>query len=286
MQKTLIVLSTLIFILALSACGGTQTSPTGTDPAAADPAAADPAPTAQSSGGMMGGGMGMGGGNGMMARHSAPIPEEYKGLTNPVPADEASLERGQQQYTALCATCHGDGGMGDGPAGGALNPAPSAIAHTSQMMGDDYLFWRISEGGAFAPFNSSMIAWKTSISEEQRWDLVNYMRALGSGQAQMRQGMGGAAFDPAVEQAQRAEMIAAGVEQGLFTQEEGDMFLHVHDHMDQWRMDNPSAEMTGTGMEIQAATLAAMIEAGELEQADADLFNLVHEKLMDAGLMQ
>jgi len=267
----------LIVVLSLSACGGGM--PT------AQLAADAPAATVQPHN-MAGMGMGRGPMSGMMARHSAPIPGEYKGLTNPVAGDEASLERGAEQYAALCAACHGDGGMGDGPAGVALDPAPSAIAHTSQMMGDDYLFWRISEGGAFAPFNSSMIAWKASVSEEQAWDLVNYVRALGTGQAQIRQGMGGTGFDPAAELAQRQEMIAAGVEQGLFTQAEGDAFLHVHDHMDLWRGEHPAAEMTGTGMEIQAQTLAAIVEAGDLTQADVDLFNLIHDKLMESGLMQ
>ncbi|MBP7964006.1 MAG: cytochrome c [Caldilineaceae bacterium] len=280
MKKVLIVIGSLIFIMALSGCGAKEAAP-GVADAASDAAPTTVTEAAPSTGGGM---MGMGGG--MMARHSAPIPADYKGLSSPVPADEASLERGAQQYSLLCASCHGDGGMGDGPAGVALDPAPTAIAHTSQMMGDDYLFWRISEGGAFDPFNSSMISWKPVLNEEQRWDVINYVRALGTGQVQPGMGMGGAAFDPAAELAHRTEMIAAGVEQGLFAQAEGDAFLHVHDHMDQWRIDNPSAEMTGTGMEIQAATLAAMIAAGELEQADADLFNLVHEKLMDAGLMQ
>lgn len=100
--------------------------------------------------------------------------------------------------------------MGDGPAGVALDPT-TAIAHTSQMMGDDYLFWRISEGGAFDPFNSSMISWKPVLNEEQRWDVINYVRALGTGQVQPGMGMGGAAFDPAAELAHRTEMIAAGV---------------------------------------------------------------------------
>jgi mono/diheme cytochrome c family protein len=84
--------------------------------------------------------------NGMMGRHHAQIPEEYAGLSNPTPADDESLARGAAIYAEQCASCHGDGGMGDGPAGEALDPQPAAIAHTSQMMGDDYLFWRISEG--------------------------------------------------------------------------------------------------------------------------------------------
>ncbi len=198
MKKVLIVISSLIFVLALSACGANEAAPAAADAAstAAPTAVTEAAPSTGNGMMGMGGGM-MGGGNSMMARHSAPIPADYKGLSSPVAADEASLERGAQQYTTLCATCHGDGGMGDGPAGAALDPAPSAIAHTSQMMGDDYLFWRISEGGAFDPFNSTMIAWKPVLSEEQRWDVINYMRALGTGQVQPGMGMGGAAFDPA-----------------------------------------------------------------------------------------
>ena len=275
MKKVLIVLGSLVFILVLSACGSKTSTPTEASSPTSTPGA-----SAETGRGMMG----MGGG--MMAMHSAPIPAEYKGVTNPVTADADSLARGETQYKTLCATCHGDGGMGDGPAGTALNPAPAAIAHTSQMMGDDYLFWRISEGGAFDPFNSSMISWKPVLSEDQRWDVINYVRALGTGQMQPGMGMGGVAFDQAAELAQRQEMVAAGVAQGLFTQEEGDAFVHVHDHMDLWRTEHPDTQTTGNGVEIQAATLAAMVEAGELEQADADLFNMVHDKLNEAGLMQ
>ena len=93
-------------------------------------------------------GMGMGPNSGMSARHHAPIPDEYAELMNPVTADEPSLERGAEIYVERCASCHGDGGMGDGPAAAGLDPGPTAIAHTSQMMGDDYLFYRISEGGS------------------------------------------------------------------------------------------------------------------------------------------
>ena len=64
--------------------------------------------------------MGMGGG--MMARHHASIPNEYAGLTNPIPADDASIERGGEIYITNCASCHGDGGMGDGTAAAGLDP--------------------------------------------------------------------------------------------------------------------------------------------------------------------
>ena len=162
--------------------------------------------------------MGMGRQNGMMARHRAVIPEEYAGLTNPVPADEESLARGAESFTTLCATCHGDGGMGDGPAGTSLDPAPAAIAHTSQMLGDDYLFWRISEGGAMDPFNSAMPVWSGTLDETARWDVINYIQALGSGAIKPREVMGGAAFIAVVESAQRGVLFATAVDPNVITQ--------------------------------------------------------------------
>ena len=138
-------------------------------------------PAANGEPGIMSTGMGMmsrGQGGGMMARHHATIPDEYSGLTNPVPADETSIGRGGEIFATHCANCHGDGGMGDGPAAAELDPAPAAIAHTSQMLGDDYQYWRISEGGEMEPFNSGMIAWKGIIDEDARWDVINYVRSL------------------------------------------------------------------------------------------------------------
>jgi len=137
-------------------------------------------------------GRGMGHGHGpqadMMARHHAPIPQAYAGLTNPLPADDDSLERGANLYLTYCASCHGDGGMGDGPAGTALDPAPAPVARTSQRMGDDYFFWRTSEGGFMDPFNSAMPAWKGALDEQARWDIINYIQALGSDTMPMGRG--------------------------------------------------------------------------------------------------
>jgi len=183
-KKSILVI--MILMLGLAACSGTTSEETASSEQEVTivETATSEAPSR----------MGMGPGSGMMERHRAPVPSEYAGLANPVPADDESLARGSELYSANCATCHGDGGMGDGPAGVALDPAPAAIAHTSQMMGDDYLFYRISEGGAFEPFNSSMIAWKSVLDEESRWDVISYVRALGSGQVMPGQRMGGLAL--------------------------------------------------------------------------------------------
>lgn len=227
----------------------------------------------------------MGGGGGMMARHHATIPDPYAGMSNPISADTASLERGEKIYTASCASCHGDGGMGDGPAAAALDPEPAPIAHSGQMLGDDYLFWRISEGGQMDPFNSAMIAWKGSLDEDARWDVVNYIQALGDGTVTPQTGMGGAAFDPAVELEKQAEMLATAVEQEIITQAEADDFALVHAGIDEHMAEVGEHNMGGMD-NMQAMLLSALIAEGKITQAQADSFNSIHDRLGESGLME
>jgi mono/diheme cytochrome c family protein len=229
--------------------------------------------------------MGMGRQSGMMARHSAAIPEEYAGLTNPVTVDEASLARGAELYTTHCASCHGDGGMGDGPASTALDPVAAPIAHTSQMLGDDYLFWRISEGGAMSPFNSAMPTWAATLDEQERWDVINYIQALGSGSATPRRGMGGATFDLGAEAAQRTEMLATAVNQGVITQTEADTFSQVHGALDDL-MAQGMEDMNGNMTSMQNEILAELVNAGTITQAQSDAFRDIHDRLLESGLMQ
>jgi cytochrome c5 len=124
-----------------------------------------------------GAGMGMSSlSTGMRDRHHTRIPDEYARLTNPIAADETSLARGAEIYTTHCLSCHGESGMGDGVASATLEPAPAPISYTSRRMGDGYLFWRVTEGGL--PFETAMPAWKDILTEEARWDVINYLRSI------------------------------------------------------------------------------------------------------------
>ncbi len=276
MKKTIFLLVLIGSLFLLAACGSG-----GTEPSTAETAATESSANTLRGMGM---GMGRGMGRGMMARHHATIPEEYAGVTNSIAADEDSLARGAEIYAAQCATCHGDGGMGDGPAAAGLDPAPAPIAHTSQMLGDDYLFWRISEGGQMEPFNSTMIAWKGVLDEEARWDVINYVQALGSGAVMPMEMMGGAAFDPEVELAQRAEMLSEGVAQGVITQAEADTFSLVHAGIDGHMADMGDYEMGGMDAMLNTV-LAELVSAGEINQVQADSFVELHDRLDAAGLM-
>ncbi|MCP4360183.1 MAG: cytochrome c [Chloroflexi bacterium] len=224
-------------------------------------------------------------GTGMMARHHATIPQEYVGLTSPVPLDDESLARGVKIYSANCAACHGDGGMGDGPAAAGLDPAPAPIAHTSLMLDDSYLFWRISEGGVAEPFSSTMPSWKAALDEQTRWDVINYVRALGNGRVSPKQVVGGAVFDPEAENAIRAEILAQAVGQNVLTQDEADVFTQIHSEMDRLAASG-TFEPDGTMNGREEAMLVELVESGKITQSQADAFNNIHSKLVESNLMQ
>lgn len=108
------------------------------------------------------------------------LPEGYQGLDNPLEGDRAAIERGAETYQALCVSCHGEQGRGEGAAGASLDPPPGNLADPERMaaLSDGYLFWRIAEGGSFEPFNSMMPSWEALLSEQEIWELVSYIRTL------------------------------------------------------------------------------------------------------------
>lgn len=108
------------------------------------------------------------------------VPAPYAGLTNPYADDPVALRVGREIYDGRCARCHGDDGSGEGPLWFSLQPEPAEFDEVPfEAIGDDYLFWRISEGGELAPFHSQMPDFKEQLSEQERWALVAYVRCLG-----------------------------------------------------------------------------------------------------------
>ncbi len=97
-----------------------------------------------------------------------------------VPYTASSITAGAALYAEQCAACHGGDGRGDGPAASALPrpPADLRAAHTGQHTAGD-LYWWITHG---IP-TSGMPAFGDRLDSEQRWDLVNIVRALADAEA-------------------------------------------------------------------------------------------------------
>lgn len=107
----------------------------------------------------------------------APLPavvDSMSGLANPVAADAASLERGHRYYQINCAVCHGDAGAGDGPASRYGMPGINIVTEVTRARSDGYIWGIIRNGRGLMP-NYNRIA------EHDRWDVVNYVRALQGG---------------------------------------------------------------------------------------------------------
>ena len=108
----------------------------------------------------------------------APLPftvDSLSGVRNPVAVDGRSLMHGQRLYSVNCAVCHGDAGDANS-AIKRLNPimgstvlslvAPAAVGRT-----DGYIWGMMRNGrGLMSSFNR--------IPEQERWDVVNYIRGL------------------------------------------------------------------------------------------------------------
>lgn len=96
--------------------------------------------------------------------------EETDLLANPVASDLRSLENGRAAYEDNCAVCHGQTGLADAPVTkvflGVLPLVGIVKART-----DGHIFSTITHGRRRMPNYRR-------IPEQDRWDLVNYVRYL------------------------------------------------------------------------------------------------------------
>ena len=100
-------------------------------------------------------------------------PKEAKKIKNPIVNKDVSALNGKKLYRSRCAVCHGRTGLGDGPGGKALVPKPESLSTSLvQNQTDGEIFWKITNG------RNDMIKWGPILSEEERWDLVNYLRTM------------------------------------------------------------------------------------------------------------
>ncbi len=98
-------------------------------------------------------------------------PPPYAGLNPPFPwSDTSAQEAGKKLYQQSCLSCHGANG-------GNLAGADFSAVDYPQSLEEkpDFYFWVLSEGR----LDKGMPPFKSSLSEEQRWQVLTYLWSLG-----------------------------------------------------------------------------------------------------------
>ncbi len=100
-------------------------------------------------------------------------PKDADTINNPFAGNADATKAGKKKFVQLCAICHGDRGKGDGIAGAALQPKAANFTLVKiQDQTDGALFWKLTEGRA------PMASYKDLLTEDERWQLVNYIRTF------------------------------------------------------------------------------------------------------------
>ena len=103
-----------------------------------------------------------------------PLPgtiDSMSSLQNPVSPTDSSIALGRRYYQINCSVCHGESGKGDGMATHYGMPGMNLMIDITKGRTDGYIWGMIRNGrGLMPPYNR--------IEEKERWDVVNYIRAM------------------------------------------------------------------------------------------------------------
>jgi hypothetical protein len=108
------------------------------------------------------------------------IPYEYQGLPdsiakpmfNPLPFTKEVLEKGRNRFNSYCSPCHGYFAKGDSRLRGLFPNPPSLHTDKVRNWPDGNIYNVITNG------QNNMPSYAKSISREDRWAIVNYVRVL------------------------------------------------------------------------------------------------------------
>lgn len=103
-------------------------------------------------------------------------PEAAK-LKNPVERTADSIAAAKKSFQFHCAGCHGPGAKGDGGVYGAFgggSPTNLTDDEWQRAMSDGEIFAVISDGIGYV----EMSPYKKKMSEQQIWEIVNFIRSV------------------------------------------------------------------------------------------------------------
>lgn len=98
---------------------------------------------------------------------------EINSLENPFKDDPTAEKYGYRVYKKVCYICHGQNGCGLGPQAQELENKPANFNHPTVVeRTDGALYWWIANGG------NDMQAFKDVLSDEEIWQVINYIRKV------------------------------------------------------------------------------------------------------------
>jgi len=101
-------------------------------------------------------------------------PVAFPNMKNPITDKAASASRGEKLFVNNCVKCHGFTGNGYGTVAHGFTTWPRQLWawNNTGPETDGYLFWFITNG------RSDMPPWGLILSENERWDLINYIKTI------------------------------------------------------------------------------------------------------------
>lgn len=84
--------------------------------------------------------------------------------------------RGAALYAQNCSICHGDTGLGDGPAGLGLEPPPSNLRNVARL--DQLSLYDLYNTLGLGIEGTEMPAFADQLDERQRWDVAAYIASF------------------------------------------------------------------------------------------------------------
>ena len=98
----------------------------------------------------------------------------FREVKNPTTDFDSSIKRGEGMFIKNCSKCHGLNGNGYGVVAHGFTTFPRQlwVWNNTGPETDGYLFWFITNG------RSDMPPWGLILSENERWDLINYIKTI------------------------------------------------------------------------------------------------------------
>lgn len=114
---------------------------------------------------------------GLLSFSDSPVQDEWKApaeadaIEAPFAFTPQVIREGEKLFSIYCVSCHGPNGLGDGSPGKFTPPPANFHSKRVADQKDGALFWKLTNGRGI-----SMPSYKAVFSDEQRWQLIAYVR--------------------------------------------------------------------------------------------------------------